>query len=281
MTTLISYPTNANDAYQDRLRAMGRRVGDYGVVRGELNEFLVTHVPGQLAVDIAAGVGVIDGIHGELNAPTRKSLATAHASLARIDRVVQVLQLGANPGPYQSVIEILPGSASASPQPPALRRSSTHIDLPIWQATVPAGATALLASNLTPDREWIGALPVGTYVPVATAVTGSNFGVSSSNLIGRFRFDGPFCHIEIAGTVALSGSNSGGFKVPLPCVARTEGIAVQLTAMNDGARGSTIDVDNLVTGAAYVDVYPLQGHTFPTDGVARGFSMNATLETAR
>ena len=103
---------------------------------------------GGLAVDVAAGIAVIDGYTYFNTSPLTLTAEAAHASLPRVDLVVLRLDLDART--MYSVLKT--GTPAASPAVPEITCSETVRELPLASLAVAAGATAADDASLTDLR---------------------------------------------------------------------------------------------------------------------------------
>ena len=78
------------------------------------------------------------------------TLSMAHASYARIDRIV--VSLDTVDFTSKPTIEILEGTASVSPSAPALTRTASKYMISLAQIYVGAAATSITAANITDER---------------------------------------------------------------------------------------------------------------------------------
>src|SRR5689334_23111767 len=90
LTQYAPFDTGAgSNTMEATWRSMMRRNVVTGVVAGVLNEFLVIGDGSGMNVKIATGECWIEGHWGQLaTGPVTQTIATAHATLARFDRVV-------------------------------------------------------------------------------------------------------------------------------------------------------------------------------------------------
>ena len=101
-----------------------------------------------LAVDMQVGAALINGCSIVTDASIRFSLASAHATLPRIDRLVVRWNLQARLMEFA----LKTGTAATSPQAPALTRTEYVHELSLAQIYVGAGASALSQANITDER---------------------------------------------------------------------------------------------------------------------------------
>jgi len=104
-------------------------------------------------MDVQVGVGkaFINGYYySNQDAAKRLTLGPAHASLARIDRVVLRLDLSQSGRNITAVIK--PGTPAATPVAPALQRDNAAWELGLADIRVNAGAVSVAQSNITDLR---------------------------------------------------------------------------------------------------------------------------------
>lgn len=124
-----------------------RTLANTGVVAGAGGELAVTALAA-LTVRVAAGAAWMEGHYAGNAGVVDHTLATAHATLPRIDRVVVRVDWTAN----TISTDVLTGAAGASPAVPALTQSSTVWEIPLARIAVAAGQTNLVAGNITDER---------------------------------------------------------------------------------------------------------------------------------
>lgn len=160
----------SHTAENDRLGLQGI-IGTQGV-GGGTSEMQVTQsgTPG-MSVVVAAGWAWVlgttsstQGIYSTYNdASTTLSVTTANPSLPRIDRVCVTVRDAAYSGASNDVIlQVVAGTAAASPSAPAVPASS----LSLATIAVAAGATSISNANITDGR---------TRAAISLTSTGSDF----------------------------------------------------------------------------------------------------------
>lgn len=102
----------------------------------------------ELAVDMQVGAALINGCTIETDAAVRFSLASAHATLPRIDRIV----VRWNISERKMEFALKAGTAAATPQAPALTRTEYVHELSLARIYVGAGVSALSQVNITDER---------------------------------------------------------------------------------------------------------------------------------
>lgn len=151
--TQISFPFDAgpgSTVLEAQWTRMAREWRPTGVVPGVLNECAVSAPGSGLTVNVAPGRAWIEGHLWESDATEALTLAAAHASLPRIDRIILRLDWSNN----NIALAVLQGTPATSPLPPALTQTSSLWEISLAQVSVPAGATTIGASNLTDERPW-------------------------------------------------------------------------------------------------------------------------------
>ncbi len=126
-----------------------------------------------MSVIVAAGFGMINGYYLLNDGDNPLTVATAHGTYARKDRVVARLNLTTR------AIEILniSGTPAANPVPPLLVRDGTYYDLSLATITVSANATAIAQSDITDTRQ--NAAVCGT-------ITGAVNSIDATNLFAQY-----------------------------------------------------------------------------------------------
>lgn len=101
-----------------------------------------------MKVSVLPGDGWINGYYITVDAAEQLSIATAHATLARIDSVV----MGLNYTTRMIQIYIKTGTPSGSPVAPVLQRDTDLWELELAQISVVAGAANITQSAITDSR---------------------------------------------------------------------------------------------------------------------------------
>lgn len=131
---------------------MARRWLATGVIPSYLNSMVPSADGSALAVVVATGGAWIEGFYYETDAPLTVTLSAAHATLARIDRIVVRLDRTAN----TIVVDKLTGTAASSPSAPALTQTDTLWEMVLADVAVPAAAGVVTAGNVTDRRALTG-----------------------------------------------------------------------------------------------------------------------------
>jgi hypothetical protein len=117
-----------------------------------------------MAVSIAAGSAWINGYRYENTETLNKSLTTANGSYPRIDRIVIRWSLLDR----SITVEVITGTAAATPTAPALTRSTDVYELCIAEILVPQAATSVTSGDITDTR--LASSLCGTINSLVTAV---------------------------------------------------------------------------------------------------------------
>lgn len=143
--------SNGDYYNQDVLSAFVADAVGTGVVQTVDSALAVTqYSTGAMSVSISLGRAYINGFYFSITGEaSTRSVAAADASYPRIDRVV----LGLSPAESQSIsLYLKQGTPAASPSAPALSRTNELYELSLAQVLVPAGATQIVAANITDER---------------------------------------------------------------------------------------------------------------------------------
>ncbi len=125
-----------------------------GVAYNALNGFSVAqHAPPGMSVDVATGQCFIQGVFGENGTVKTLTIAAADATNPRIDRVVLRLDTTNN----DIEVLVITGVAAVSPAAPAVVRSATQTDYPLYQVLVGTTVTSIVTANLTDERQYASA----------------------------------------------------------------------------------------------------------------------------
>lgn len=160
MAEIKSFPNN-QDEYQGAEWLMHWHHGRTSGVFGADKKAAVKAAADTMAVTVSDGLGWLsnsegNGIvwwvdHEKANgSPLQLTIPTADSVLGRIDRVVvswQTTNYVARPN-----VEILKGTPSSAPVPPALTNNSTLRQISLARINVPAGALAITPDLITDER---------------------------------------------------------------------------------------------------------------------------------
>lgn len=119
-----------------------------GIIRGFSNEFNVIADGSGMNVKVDTGECWIRGHYGESTTLKTFSLAAAHATLGRQDRVVLRADFTNN----RVEIDVLTGTAAASPVAPAVTQSTTIWETSLFIVIVAAAATSISTPALRDRR---------------------------------------------------------------------------------------------------------------------------------
>lgn len=156
MATLNSFPNNADEyiGAHEVMRWLHGRTS--GVYPGNGNA-AVTAEPGQMQVNVSAGIGWItnaagDGIVWWFDQAQQLDIDPAEGTgvYSRIDRIVVQWHIGDYE--YKPELAVLKGTDATSPTPPALTNTSTDRMISLAQVSIPAGATQLTDMLITDER---------------------------------------------------------------------------------------------------------------------------------
>lgn len=165
-----------------------------GVIRGFTSEFAVTGDGSGMNVKVATGECWIRGHYGESTAVKTLPIAAAHATLGRLDRVVLRADFANN----RVELDVLTGTAAASPVVRAVTQSTTIWETSLAIVTVPAADTSIAANQVSDDRVYTTAqakygraagvdqnIPHGNYQMVGCNVGRSLSGDVQSDGLGK------------------------------------------------------------------------------------------------
>lgn len=137
---------------EDGWRSMMRRQYRPGVVRDVLNSMNVYADSSGMQVKVQTGEVVAEGHWGQIASEKIVAIATAHATLARLDRVIWRLDYVNN----RVEVDVLTGTAAATPAAPALTRNSSIFEGSLAVVAVPAADTGIDSTQVTDARVWGG-----------------------------------------------------------------------------------------------------------------------------
>lgn len=153
MDTYAPFDTGPGSSVtEDGWRAMMRRQYRPGVVRDVANSMNVYADSTGMQVKVQTGEVVAEGHWGQIASEKIVAIATAHATLARLDRIVWRLDYVNN----NVVVDAITGTASATPAAPNLTRNSSIYEGSLAVVSVPAADTGIDAGQVTDARVWGG-----------------------------------------------------------------------------------------------------------------------------
>lgn len=112
---------------------------------------LLVSANGDMTLTVAPGGGLIDCHWFRANTAETVTIPTAHAILPRFDMVAARLDMTDSVRAIS--LTVISGTPAESPTAPEPTRTATVYDLALALVYVPAGATAIVAENLTDVRE--------------------------------------------------------------------------------------------------------------------------------
>lgn len=155
MADLETWPSVDTPADQERWSKMVRLWLEDGVHVSELtNEFRPYGDTTGMFAKVDSGESNIFGFHGELLTLTTFGISTADASLDRIDRIVLRLTKGEEISAKTELL-LLPGTAQASPVPPALQNDEDTKDIDIAWVNVGHGVTTIRPQDVIDKRTFV------------------------------------------------------------------------------------------------------------------------------
>lgn len=156
-----------------------------GVIPDELLELQVFADSSGMQVKVRTGEAWIRGHWFQSDATEILSIAAAHATLGRLDRVVCRVDWTAN----TIALAVLTGTASGSPSAPALTQSSSVWEISLATVTVDAAAVTIAAGKITDTRIFavaIGAPKAEGRLDGAGGIVGHNIASLANPGSGRF-----------------------------------------------------------------------------------------------
>jgi hypothetical protein len=120
-----------------------------GIIKNQLNEYLVYGDSSGMQVKVKSGFAMLSGIGGHNAAEGTLTLAAAHATLNRIDRIVLHLD---KTSPAQMSVKVVQGTNSATPSAPALTNTSTIVEKSLAYVYVGAAVSTIAADVVVDER---------------------------------------------------------------------------------------------------------------------------------
>lgn len=119
-----------------------------GVITGRLNQLSVSADGSAMSVSVATGQAQVEGFFYENDSALALTIATAHATLGRIDTVVVRLDRTAN----SATLVVVTGTAAAPPVAPTLSATDSLYELPLANVQVDAAVGVITAGKVTDRR---------------------------------------------------------------------------------------------------------------------------------
>lgn len=124
-----------------------------GIIRGFQNEFNPSAAGTGMTVTVDTGECWIRGQYGENASLKTLSIAAAHATLARKDRIILRNDFTNN----RIELDVLTGTAAASPSAPNLTQTTSLWETSVGIVDVPATDTVITSNQVTDDRMYTSA----------------------------------------------------------------------------------------------------------------------------
>lgn len=150
--TQTSYPFDGQTVTESQFSAFFRELSNSGVCDGPSGTSLKASATGtNMIVSVQPGFAIVRGFAYNSTAVEPLTIAAAHASLARVDRIV----LRADPSVNSVVLAVITGTPGAGA--PALTQTDTGIyETPLANVAIPAGATVIQVAGVTDTRDFNG-----------------------------------------------------------------------------------------------------------------------------
>ncbi len=143
-----SWPFENIDTSETQFSLLFKNVGE-GVIPNRGLELEPYADSTGMTAKVKTGDALVRGHYYNSTAETSLTIAAAHASLARIDRVILRLDPSAN----TIILAVLAGVADASPAPAALTQTEGDVyEFPVALVAVGAGVTTIAPGNITDQR---------------------------------------------------------------------------------------------------------------------------------
>ena len=208
------------------------------------------HSSGDMSVDVSSGECWIQGNHYASDASVNVVISTAHASLARIDRIVMRNTIT---GTRKIAAVCITGVPAISPVAPAYTRTTDVYDIVLADVAVAAGTTAILTANITDQRSnttYCG-IAASLFVRITDSVPGDDLNMGGYGLTGAAD---PTADTEGATlNYTLSKTTSGGLPAGTPIIWTTGTCPDGYLEMNGQA----------ITSAAHPLLYSIYGAALP------------------
>jgi hypothetical protein len=163
---------------EDTWRKIMRRPTVSGVLRNVLNELLVYADSTGMQVKVKTGEVWMEGEWGTITIEKIVPIATAHATLARIDRIVARADYVAN----QIVVDVLTGTAGSGLAIGCTRNTAMY-EVSLATIAVPATDVSIDAAQVTDARQFGG-------VPYSCVTDDQNFYTDKLSSVSRAQCNG-------------------------------------------------------------------------------------------
>lgn len=148
-TSYFPFDAGAGSAISEsQWQKMARRWLKSGVLTGYLNALAVTADGSGMTVSVNTGGAWVEGFYFENDAAAAQTIAAAHATLSRIDRIAVRLDRTAN----TCALVVLTGTAAASPVAPTLSTTDTLYEIGLATVLVDPAVGVIAAGKVTDTR---------------------------------------------------------------------------------------------------------------------------------
>lgn len=136
-----------------------------------------------MQVKVRVGQVWLKGHWGESTSEKTLPISAAHATLDRIDRVIARAVYTTSSTPGRIELDVITGTAAASPIAPPLVTNTSKCEIPIAKVTVQAAASSITADRVTDERERVGwGMFTSTWTP--TLYSEGTFGSLGASPVG-------------------------------------------------------------------------------------------------
>lgn len=148
-TSYFPFDAGAGSAISEsQWQKMARRWLKSGVLTGYLNALAVTADGSGMTVSVNTGGAWVEGFYFENDAAAAQTIAAAHATLSRIDRIAVRLDRTAN----TCALVVLTGTAAASPVAPTLSTTDTLYEIGLATVLVDPAVGVIASGKVTDTR---------------------------------------------------------------------------------------------------------------------------------
>lgn len=156
------------NSMEDTWRKMMRHMLTSGAIHGITNGIEVFADSTGMQVKVKTGELWIRGHWGEITSQKTLSLAAAHATLARVDRIVARCDFVNN----RIEVDVLQGANGGSA--PSVTQNASIWEVSLATVSVPGADASIDAAQVTDDREWAEATTTRGFVAEVKRATNDN-----------------------------------------------------------------------------------------------------------
>ncbi|MFY1620033.1 hypothetical protein [Micromonospora sp. WMMD736] len=207
---ITAFPFDTQDTSEsDYSRLMGEAVDD-GIVGSHGSTGFQVSAGSGMTVVAAAGTAALRGFMG-YSTDTEGPVAVANgdASYGRVDLAILRLDRANN----NMIFTVKPGTASATPTPPALTQTDTGIhEIALARLDIPSGAGAMQAGYITDLRQFIGST-IGAWTTAGRPANPRKYKLGFNATLGKWEYHNGSGWVDLQPTTAPNASKWNNYSL--------------------------------------------------------------------